>query len=74
MPDFEQSYIHQLLQIRQRTGTSYQFLLPCVRAVIHDEEGRILFVRRSDDQRWVMPSGSMELNETVYETNYRMTN
>ncbi len=66
MPDPEQSYIHQLVQIRQQTGTNYQFLLPCVRAVIRDEEGRILLVRRSDNERWVMPSGSMELNETVY--------
>ncbi len=67
MPDLEQSYIHQLVHIRQQTGKNYQFILPCVRAVIQDEEGRILFVRRNDDQRWVMPSGSMELNETVYE-------
>ncbi len=67
MPDSEQSYILQLLQIRQQTGTDYQFLLPCVRAVIRDEEGRVLLVRRSDNESWVMPSGCMELNETVYE-------
>ncbi len=56
MPDFEQSYIHQLLQIRQQTGMDYQFLLPCVRAVIRDEEGRILFVRRNiDESRFPSP-------------------
>ncbi len=66
MPDFEQSYIHQLLHIRQQTGINYQFILPYVRAVIRDEEGRILLVQRSDDGRWVMPSGGMELGETVY--------
>ncbi|MBE0698723.1 MAG: hypothetical protein IH586_17530 [Anaerolineaceae bacterium] len=65
MPNFEQSYIYQLLQIRQHTKTNFQFFLPCVRAVIRDSEGQILFVRRSDDRRWVMPSGSMELNETL---------
>lgn len=35
--------------------------------MIRDPEGRILFVRRSDNSDWVMPSGSMELDETVYE-------
>jgi ADP-ribose pyrophosphatase YjhB (NUDIX family) len=66
VPDSEQSYIHQLLQIRQQTGINDQFILPNVRAVIRDEEGRILLVQRSDDRRWVMPSGSVELSETAY--------
>lgn len=37
------------------------------RAIIHDERGRILLVKRSDNGAWVMPAGSIELNESILD-------
>ena len=42
-------------------------LTPGVRALIRDDRGRILFIRRSDNGRWGMPAGGIELRETVLE-------
>jgi 8-oxo-dGTP pyrophosphatase MutT (NUDIX family) len=66
MINFEESYIGQLLQIRNLTQKDYRFLVPAARAVIRDSEGGILLVRRKDNGKWVMPSGSQELGETIY--------
>ena len=60
---YEESYLGQL---RAVVG-SRRLIVVTTRAVIRDPERRILFVRRSDNSDWVMPSGSMELDETVYE-------
>ena len=60
---FEESY-HGLL--RQHLGNQ-RIILPAVRAVIADEDGRILFVKRSDNGLWVMPAGSQELDESVLD-------
>ena len=38
-----------------------------VRAIIQNDEGNILFVRRKDTREWVMPAGSMELEESVFD-------
>jgi 8-oxo-dGTP pyrophosphatase MutT (NUDIX family) len=73
MPTFEESYLGQLVQIRELTGKDYKFLLPAARAVVRDSEGKILFVRRKDNGKWVMPSGSQELGETVYDCMRRET-
>jgi 8-oxo-dGTP pyrophosphatase MutT (NUDIX family) len=61
MPTFEESYLGQLVQIRELTGKDYKFLLPAARAVVRDSSGKILFIRRKDNGKWVMPSGSQEL-------------
>lgn len=42
-------------------------LHPAVRAVIRDELGRVLFVRRADDWEWRMPVGAMKLGESIVE-------
>ncbi len=60
---FEESY-HGLL--RQHLGNQ-RIILPAVRAIIRDENGRILFVKRSDNGLWVMPAGSQELDESVLD-------
>lgn len=57
---FEESYEGQL---RQLVGHR-KLILPGVRAVIRDEERRILLVRRSDNGEWVMPAGAVELDES----------
>lgn len=56
---YEASYEGQL----RRFVGSRKLVLPSVRAVIRDEEGRLLFVRRRDDGTWAMPAGGLELDE-----------
>jgi 8-oxo-dGTP pyrophosphatase MutT (NUDIX family) len=73
MPTFEESYLGQLVKIRELTGKEYKFLLPAARAVVRDTGGKILFVRRKDNGKWVMPSGSQELGETIYDCMRRET-
>ena len=53
-------------QLRQLVG-SRQLILPATRAVVLDGSGRALFVRRSDNGKWVMPAGSQELDESVVD-------
>jgi 8-oxo-dGTP pyrophosphatase MutT (NUDIX family) len=73
MPRFEDSYLGQLVQIRDFTQKDYKFLLPAARAVVRDPSGKILFVRRKDNGKWVMPSGSQELGESIYDCLRRET-
>jgi ADP-ribose pyrophosphatase YjhB (NUDIX family) len=35
------------------------------RAVIRDEHGRLLLIRRSDNGMWALPAGAMELGESI---------
>jgi ADP-ribose pyrophosphatase YjhB (NUDIX family) len=42
-------------------------LLPGVRALILDADGRVLLQRRTDIEQWGLPGGSLELDETVTE-------
>lgn len=60
---YEESYIGQLRKLvgnRTLIGVS-------ARAIIQDEQERILLVRRSDNGTWVMPAGAMELNESILD-------
>ncbi len=52
--------------IRSRIG-SRRLLLPGVRAIILDADGRALLQRRTDLGCWGLPSGSVELEETAAE-------
>ena len=63
MTSYEESYVGQL---RKLAGERI-LLTPGVRGLIHDEDGRILFIRRRDNGKWGMSAGSVELNETVFE-------
>ncbi len=40
-------------------------------AFVLDEEGRILFQRRSDNGRWCLPGGAIELGETAEQAAVR---
>ena len=60
---YKESYIGQLRAI---VGDR-RLIVVTPRAVIRDNAGGVLFVRRNDNAQWVMPSGSMELDETVFE-------
>lgn len=58
---YEESYLGQL-----RSIVGHRKLLAItVRAVIVNEQGEVLLVCRSDNGRWVMPAGSMELDESI---------
>ena len=70
MTPYEESYVGQL---RKLVGNR-MLLTPGVRALIRDERGRILFIRRSDNGRWGMPAGGIELRETVLEALRREVN
>ena len=37
------------------------------RAVVRDDSGQILLIRRSDNGHWAMPAGAMELGESIAE-------
>jgi len=63
MPGYEDSYIGR---IRKLVGKE-KLIVVATRAVLRDNQGRILFVRRSDNGKWVMPSGALEPDETLYD-------
>jgi ADP-ribose pyrophosphatase YjhB (NUDIX family) len=42
-------------------------LRPSVSAIVRDGDGRILLQRRSDNGRWGLPGGSVEIGESVGE-------
>jgi 8-oxo-dGTP pyrophosphatase MutT (NUDIX family) len=63
VPNYEGSYVGR---IRKLVGKE-KLIVVATRAVIRDHEGRVLFVRRTDNSKWVMPSGALELEETLFE-------
>src|SRR5581483_5594364 len=60
---FEESYQGQL---RKLVG-SRTLISPGARAIIRDEQGYILLIRRSDNSTWGMPAGSLELHESILD-------
>jgi ADP-ribose pyrophosphatase YjhB (NUDIX family) len=54
-PDF-------ILKLREEVGHDLLWL-PGVAAVVFDEEGRVLLVRRSDNGRWTLVTGILEPGE-----------
>jgi len=59
---YEESYLGQL---RKLVGKE-KLLIIATRAVVWDQEGRVLFIRRRDNGKWAMPAGAMELDESIY--------
>ena len=56
--------------MRKVVGHSPIMICACG-CLIFNEKGQILLQRRSDDNRWGNPGGSMDLGETIYETTIR---
>lgn len=52
-----------LKSIRERVGHE-MLLVPSVAAVIPNERGEILVIKRSDDGTWSLPAGSIDPDET----------
>lgn len=59
--DWESSYLGRL----RRLVGNMKLINVAVRAIILDGEGRILFIQRKDNKRWVLPSGSLEIEESI---------
>ncbi len=43
-------------------------IVPAASAIVRNAEGKILLERRSDNGRWGLPSGVMEIGERIGET------
>jgi 8-oxo-dGTP pyrophosphatase MutT (NUDIX family) len=43
-------------------------IVPAVTAVVQDDEGRVLLIHRTDNDRWALPGGGTELGESVTQT------
>jgi len=43
-------------------------IVPAASAIVTNAEGKILLERRSDNARWGLPSGVMEIGERIGET------
>lgn len=63
MPSYEESYLSQV----QKLIDKQELIITAARAVIRDQEGRILFIRRRDNGLWAMPAGGQELGESILD-------
>jgi ADP-ribose pyrophosphatase YjhB (NUDIX family) len=53
-------------KLRKVVGTQ-KLIVNTVRAILLDDEGRALFIKRRGDNKWGMPAGVMELDESVFD-------
>jgi ADP-ribose pyrophosphatase YjhB (NUDIX family) len=60
---FEQSYHGKL---RHLAG-DLPLIVPSARAVIVDEQKRVLLIKRKDNAHWAIPAGSIEVGESIYQ-------
>ncbi|MEV6631362.1 NUDIX domain-containing protein [Actinoplanes sp. NPDC051470] len=60
---------------RQRAfaGDDERLLFVASRGVIIDDQNRLLLIQRSDNHRWAIPAGAMELGESMEECAIRET-
>jgi ADP-ribose pyrophosphatase YjhB (NUDIX family) len=43
-------------------------IVPACTVVVRDDEGKVLLIRRTDNQLWALPGGAMEFGENIVET------
>jgi len=58
---WEDSYLGQLRAI----AGDRVLIFVGTRAVLRDDSGRVLLIRRSDNGQWALPAGALELGESV---------
>jgi ADP-ribose pyrophosphatase YjhB (NUDIX family) len=63
MPSYEESYLSQTRKLIDKQ----ELIITAARAVIRNQEGRILFIRRRDNGLWAMPAGGQELGESILD-------
>jgi 8-oxo-dGTP pyrophosphatase MutT (NUDIX family) len=66
---YEESYIGKLKAL----AGDQKLIVIATRAVVREHSGHVLFVKRRDNGKWVMPSGGLELDETLVECMIRET-
>jgi 8-oxo-dGTP pyrophosphatase MutT (NUDIX family) len=54
-------------RVRTSVGDADTILFVGARGVILDEQNRLLLIQRSDNHRWAIPAGAMELGESMEE-------
>jgi 8-oxo-dGTP pyrophosphatase MutT (NUDIX family) len=54
-------------RVRASIGDTDTILFVGARGVVFDDQGRLLLIQRSDNQRWAIPAGAMELGESIQE-------
>ena len=55
-----------IVHLREHVGT-ITLLTPATAAVVRDQRGRVLLIRRGDGSGWSLPGGFMEPGETIAE-------
>ena len=60
-------------RVRSSVGDADTLLFVGARGVVIDEQNRLLLIRRSDNNRWAIPAGAMELGESIEECAIRET-
>src|SRR3954468_12443710 len=48
-------------------------LVPSVNVAVADDQGRLLVIRRSDNDNWALPGGAMDCGESISEAAVRET-
>ncbi|WP_229071868.1 NUDIX domain-containing protein [Actinoplanes sp. DH11] len=52
-------------RVRASVGDTDTIFFVGARTVLFDDEGRLLLIQRSDNHRWAIPAGAMELGESM---------
>jgi 8-oxo-dGTP pyrophosphatase MutT (NUDIX family) len=60
-------------RVRTSVGDTDTLLFVGARGVIIDDRNRLLLIQRSDNHRWAIPAGAMELGESMAECAIRET-
>lgn len=63
MSSLGESYIDQL---RKLVGER-KLIVPAARAIIKDQQDKVLLVRRRDNLRWGLPTGGIEIGESIFD-------
>jgi 8-oxo-dGTP pyrophosphatase MutT (NUDIX family) len=54
-------------RVRSSVGDTDTLLFVGARGLLIDDQNRLLLIQRSDNHRWAMPAGAMELGESIEE-------
>lgn len=54
-------------KVRASIGDTDTIFFVGARTVVFDDQGRLLLIQRSDNHRWAIPAGAMELGESMQD-------